>query len=128
MRKLPVRLPRLTGRWGRLVEMWAVGIAASLLVTAAAGLGYLQGLQGWALDLVQHLQGQQHPPGIVVVGITDDEFENELGGRTPTSRAYLAKVVRGLQRAGARSVLLDFDFTSPTEPENDRALAEAILA
>ncbi|MBI1734441.1 MAG: adenylate/guanylate cyclase domain-containing protein [Candidatus Rokubacteria bacterium] len=128
MRKLLKRLPRFSGRWGRLVEMWAVGIAASLLVTGAAGLGYLQGLQGWALDLVQQVQGQQHPPGIVVVGITDEEFDNELGGRTPTSRAYLAKVVRGLQRAGARAVLLDFDFTSPTEPENDRQLAEAILA
>jgi adenylate cyclase len=118
----------LKGRWARLVEMWAVGIVASLLITTLAGLGYLQGLQLWALDLVQHIQGQQFPPGIVVVGITDDEFENELGGRTPTNRKYLANVIRGLQRAGARAVLLDFDFTSPTEPENDKALADAILA
>ena len=123
----PNFLSRLKPRWGRLIEMWAVGIVSSILVTTLAGLGYLQGIQGWALDLVQRLQGQQFPPGIVVVGITDDEFDNVLGGRTPTSRAYLAKVIRGLQRAGARAVLLDFDFTSSTEPENDQQLAQAIL-
>ena len=122
------RLPELKGRWGRLVEMWAVGIVASILVTTLAGLGYFQGIQGWALDLIQRVQGQQFPPGIVVVGITDDEFNTELGGRTPVSRAYIAKIVTGLQRLGAVAVLLDFDFTSPTEPENDRALADAILA
>lgn len=122
------RLPKFKIRWARLAEMWAVGLVASIIVTLVAGLGYLQGVQGWALDLVQRLQGQTFPPGIVVVGITDDEFESELGGRTPVSRAYIAKVIRGLHRAGARAVLLDFDFTTPTEPESDRQLAQAILA
>lgn len=121
------RLRNLKGRWARLVEMWSVGIVASLFITSLAGLGYLQGLQLWALDLVQHIQGQQFPPGIVVVGITDEEFEGELQGRTPVSRAYIAKVIDGLRRAGAIAVLLDFDFTTPTEPEKDRQLAEAIL-
>jgi class 3 adenylate cyclase/CHASE2 domain-containing sensor protein len=125
--KLLERFPKLSGRWNRLIEMWAVGIVSSVFVTTLAGLGYLQGVQSWALDLVQYIQGQHTPPGIVIVGITDDEFDNELGGRTPTSRAYIAKIIRGLHRAGARAVLLDFDFTSPTEPENDRQLAQAIL-
>lgn len=128
LKRVTERFSKLSPRWKRLLEMWAAGIVASLLVTSLAGLGYLRGFQGWALDLVQHVQGQQVPKGIVVVGITDDEFEEELGGRTPVSRAYIANVIRGLQRLGAVAVLLDFDFTSPTELENDRKLADAILA
>jgi adenylate cyclase len=126
--KLSASFAKLSPRWKRLLEMWAAGLVASLFVTTLAGMGYLRGFQGWALDLVQAVQGQQVPPGIVVVGITDDEFNNELGGRTPVSRAYIAKVIRGLQKLGAVAVLLDFDFTSSTEPENDKQLAEAILA
>jgi adenylate cyclase len=83
--------------------------------------------QARALDLIQRLQGQQFASHVVVVAVDDDAFAS-VGWRTPVSRAYMARVVRGLQKSGAAVVGFDFDFSSPTTPAEDQALADAILA
>jgi adenylate cyclase len=112
-------------RRARLLQMWAVGLAASLLVTAASSLGYLEGWQVWALDVLQRLQGRQYPADVFLV-VVDDETFDKLGGRTPIPRDHLAKVIRGLAKSGAGAVGVDIQFDTPTTPAADGALAAAI--
>jgi adenylate cyclase len=112
-------------RRGRLFQLWGVGIAASLLVTAASAMGYLESAQSRALDLLLWLQGQRYASDVVIVAIDDDAFES-LGRRQPLQRAYIARLLRGLQRSGAAVVGLDIALTSSTTPAGDAAVAKAI--
>ena len=127
--RLPRVLRRLPPWWRahrrRLLELWTVGVAASVLVSAASAAGYLEGTQARALDLVMRLSGDRLVSDVVIVAIDEAAF-TALGQRQPLSRAYLAKLVRGLGRAGAGVVGLDVSFAAATAPEEDAALAAAI--
>jgi adenylate cyclase len=114
-------------RRGRLVQVWAVGLASSLLVTAASSLGYLEGWQARALDLLQQLQGRQRPTDVVIIAVDETAFDG-LGRRQPLPRDYLARVIRGLAKSGAAVVGVDIVFDTPTQPAADAALAAAIRA
>ena len=92
-------------RRGRLLQMWAVGLLAGALVSGASALGYLEGWQTWALDLLQLLQGRRLPTDVVIVAIDDAAFEG-LGRRQPIPREYLARVLRGHAQAGVENVAL----------------------
>jgi adenylate cyclase len=96
-----------------------------MAVTAASALGWLEPLQVRTLDLVQRLGGQRFPPEVVVVAIDEAAFEN-LGARQPIPRAYLASVLRGLDRSGASVIGLDIALSVPTTAADDEALARAI--
>jgi adenylate cyclase len=96
-----------------------------VLVTGASALGYLEPLQARALDLLLRLQGRRVASNVVIVAIDQQAFDS-LGGRQPISRAYLARLVRALQRSGAAVVGLDVSLSSSTTPSDDAALARAI--
>jgi len=118
------------GRWwrqrrARLWQLWAVGFVAAVLVTGASAMGYLESLQARALDLLIYLQSPRQPSGLVIVAVDDAAFD-ALGRRQPLPRDYLARVLRGITRAGAAVVCLDISLRSPSAPEDDRALAAAI--
>ena len=102
-----------------------MGVAASVLVTAASAAGWLEVTQSRTLDFLMRLRGDQFVTDVVVVAIDDAAF-NALGQRQPLPRDYLAKIVRGLQRAGAAVVGLDVTFAAATAPAEDAALARAI--
>jgi len=127
--RLPRVLRRLPPWWRahrrRLLELWTVGVAASVLVSAASAAGYLEGTQARALDLVMRLSGDRLVSDVVIVAIDEAAF-TALGQRQPLSRAYLARLVRGLERAGAGVVGLDVSFAAATAPAEDAALAAAI--
>ena len=113
-------------RRARLLQLWAVGLASSVLVTAVSALGYLEGWQARGLDLLLRLQGHRTPYDVVIIAIDEAAFEG-LDKRQPIPRDYLARVIRGLQRSGAAAVGLDVTLTTPTAPADDAALARAIL-
>src|ERR1700693_2961836 len=120
------------GRWwrqrrARLLQLWALGPVAACAVTGAAAMGYLESLQARALDLLIYLQSPRQPSGLVIVAIDDAAFD-ELGRRQPLPRDYLARVLRGVTRAGAVTVGFDISLRSAGAPEADRALGSAIVA
>ncbi|HET7876612.1 MAG TPA: adenylate/guanylate cyclase domain-containing protein, partial [Methylomirabilota bacterium] len=88
--------------------------------------GDLEWLQARGLELLMRWQGQRPPSGVVIVAIDDAAFES-LRGVQPLPREYLARVVRGLKRAGAAVVGLDISLRTPTTPAADAALAQALL-
>jgi adenylate cyclase len=112
-------------RRGRLARLWAVGLVSSLLVTGASSLGYLESLQTGALDLMLWLRGQRLASAVVLVAVDDTAFDG-LGRRQPLSPAYLARVLRGIERCGATVVGLDVRLTPPSGSEEDGALGDAI--
>jgi adenylate cyclase len=112
-------------RWARLLQLWGVGIAASLLVAGASAMGYLESAQARALDLLLRLRGRQVASGVTVIAIDDPAFES-VGRRQPVPREYVAKLIRAVQRSGAAVVGIDLTFNSPTTPAEDAALAQAI--
>ena len=118
------------GRWwqqrrARLLQLWAVGLVAACLVTGASAMGYLESLQARALDLLIYLQSPRQPSGLVIVAIDDAAFD-ALGRRQPLPRDYLARVLRGVTRAGATVVGLDISLRTASAPADDRAMADAI--
>ncbi len=124
------RAHRRLGPWWRhhrrrLLQFWAVGIASSVIVTAASAWGYLEGTQAKTLDLLMRLRGSELVSDVVIVAIDEDAFDS-FGQRQPMPRDYLAKLVRGLRRAGAAVVGLDITFQTATAPAEDAALARAI--
>ncbi|HEV8475057.1 MAG TPA: adenylate/guanylate cyclase domain-containing protein [Methylomirabilota bacterium] len=113
-------------RRARLLQLWAVGLLSSMLVTALSALGQLESWQVRGLDLLLHLQGQRVPHDVRIVAIDEAAFEG-LGRRQPLPRDYLARVIRGLQRSGAAAVGLDITLAAPTHPADDAALSRALL-
>ena len=113
---LPPR--RRSLRLRRFVQLWAAGAVAAVAVTGASAIGWLEPLQVRTLDLIQRLGGQRFPPEVVIVAIDDAAFET-LGARQPIPRAYLARVLRGLDRSGAAVVGLDIALSVATAPEDD---------
>jgi adenylate cyclase len=116
----------LRQRRARLVQLWAVGLLAACAVTGASAMGYLESLQARALDLLIYLQSPRQPSGLVIVAIDDAAFD-ALDRRQPLPRDYLARVLRGVTRAGAAAVGFDISLRTAGAPEADRALARAIL-
>src|SRR5262249_50173853 len=109
----------------RLLQLWAVGLVAACIVSGASAMGYLESLQARALDLLIYLQSPRQPSGLVIVAIDDAAFD-ALGRRQPLPRDYLARVLRGVTRAGATVIGLDISLRTASAPADDRAMAEAI--
>jgi class 3 adenylate cyclase/CHASE2 domain-containing sensor protein len=103
-----------------------LGFLASVAVALATSQGYFSGYQGLALDLFFWARGRTRAPEIVLVGIDDAAFQG-LNERQPLPRDYLAALVRGLRKSGARLICMDVDLRRPTNPADDRVLATAIL-
>jgi adenylate cyclase len=119
------------GRWwrqrrARLLQLWGVGLLAACVVTGASSMGYLESVQARALDLLIYLQSPRQPSGLVIVAIDDAAFD-ALGRRQPLPRDYLARVLRGVTRAGAMVIGLDISLRTASAPEDDRAMAAAII-
>jgi adenylate cyclase len=65
------------------------------------------------------------PPDIAIVGIGEQSF-TELGEQWPFPRTLHAEAITRLSRDGARVIAYDVQFTEPSNPSDDRALADAI--
>jgi adenylate cyclase len=118
--RLPTRIPAVKRRTGLLA---AVALLAPLLA-----LGFAEARVGRALERRVYdgwftLRGTlPRPPGVVVVAI-DLDSEASLG-RYPWRRAWHARLLRNLHRAGARVVAFDLTFADPTP--DDSAFRAAI--
>jgi adenylate cyclase len=107
-------------------------MAASVAI-ASASLGVAlwasDALQGPELDLVDarfSIRGEQETPRDVVVVEIDDRTFDELDESFPFKRSRHAEAIDRLSDAGAKLIAYDIQFTEPTRPPQDRALARAV--
>jgi len=119
---------RIVGRGGQAGRRHraggaVLGVAAAVAAGLLAATGVFERLELKALDLLFLLRGPHIPsPQIVIVGV-DYESVQALGSSWPWPREYHARLLDRLREA--RTVGLDFLFTQPSDPRQDRLLAEA---
>ena len=105
-----------------------MAIVALCLGLALSSLGVAQHLE-WSLYNRSVDISTRHPqpaPGIVIVAIDEPSFQ-ELGLQWPWPRSIHAALVRALHDAGARTIVFDIVFDSPSqEPEEDAEFAQAM--
>jgi adenylate cyclase len=65
------------------------------------------------------------PSDIAIVGIGERSF-TELGEQWPFPRSLHAEAILRLKRDGARVIAYDVQFTEPSNPADDQALADAV--
>ncbi len=113
-------------RNGTLLLCAATGLIVALLAYGSE-VGFLRRLELQTVDARFLARGPQGTSGQVVIVEVDDESLRELGAsRWPWPRSLQARLVRRLQRAGARAIAFDILFPEPdAEPAADGELAEA---
>ena len=115
----------LKRRKRRFFKSLLLGVSVSLLTSFASYMGYLQGIEAKALDLLMWLRGTVNSPQIVLVQIDDKAFEN-LGEKQPLPRAYLPSLISLVARGGAKVIALDIELKVPTNPDEDAALLNTV--
>jgi len=114
VRLLPARIPALQRRSGLLA---AVALLAPLLALAFAEARVGRALERRVYDGWFTLRGvQPRPVGVAVVAI-DLDSEASLG-RYPWGRAWHARLLRNLHRAGARVVAFDLTFADASAEDS----------
>ena len=115
----------LRARHRRLLLGLILGFLASIGTGVAASRGYFFDYQGKILDAFFWLQGRVRGPEIVLVAIDDPAFQR-LKERQPLPRDYLATLIQGLRKSGARLIVMDIDLRQPTNAHDDQALVAAV--
>ncbi len=79
-----------------------------------------------AYDIYSCIRGTNSlPDNMVIVGIDEESFSNmELPW--PWPRSIHGKLIKALRSSGARGIIMDIIFSDPSNPQEDRAMAEAI--
>ena len=111
----------------------ALEIAAIAAVAAVAGIGlprlfpHLGAVENHVADI--RVAGLAAPepqhPDVLILAITEDTLA-ALPYRAPLDRGFLARLLRGLDAAGVRTIGLDILFDQPTEAAKDADLFQAM--
>src|SRR5690606_34443776 len=104
-----------------ILAIAAAAIVAGLLAFAS---GWLTPLDRAVLDAQTRLFQRTVATDAALVEI--DAGSLRALGAWPWPRTYHAAVIEALTRAGAERIVIDIDFSSPSQPEADRRLAEAV--
>jgi adenylate cyclase len=95
-------------------------------VLAAQALDVLEDSELDTVDARFAVRGDLNPPeDIAIVGINEESFR-ELGEQWPFPRSLHAEAISRLKRDGAQVIAYDVQFTEPSNPADDQALADAV--
>lgn len=103
-----------------------VAILGALLIYA---IPLVHDLQNKSIDLIFEYRGPVSPPDTqVVIVALDDESLRSLNRKYPFPTQYYTHLVKNLDRAGAKLIVMDIEFTEPNfeHPERDLEFAQAI--
>lgn len=116
----------LTWTRRKTLLLLAVGVVATGLSIAAYAGHVLQGPELEVIDAHFSIRGKVKPPSdVAVVGIDPTTFD-QLRLPWPFPRRLHAQVIDRLHADGARVIAYDIQFTEPTDPTDDQALAYAV--
>lgn len=108
----------------RLLVLTA-GVLAAALAVAALLTGVLGALESTTVDQRFRWRGEQPAADVAVIAVDDVSF-SDLGEAWPLPRSLYGRAVDRLHAAGVREIVLDVQFTEPTEEREDMALFSAI--
>jgi diguanylate cyclase len=106
------------GNRGRIL-LWCC-LAGLIFGTLEVGYPIENLLRDW-----RNLLRKQDASGDITLLAIDDRSARTLG-RWPWPRGHHAKLLHRLGEMGARRVYFDIIFTTPSDPQNDRELADAL--
>lgn len=95
-----------------------------ILIKVLFVIGFFDKLEYMAQDTLFRFRGPQPITEDVVVVAVDDASFNSLKERWPFPRSHYARLIENLNRAGARLIVFDIEFTEPSDPQNDGLLAQ----
>jgi adenylate cyclase len=110
----------------RGVMFVSVGLALSAFVALAWATDVFEASERDSVDARFSVRGDLDPPRDVALVAIDDETFQELGEQWPFPRTLHAEAIDALRRAGARVIAYDVQFTEPSNPIDDTALADSI--
>ena len=102
-----------------------IPVAIIILAQIVLQTNFWQFLEYKAYDTFFRIRGPKPTSNeIVIVAIDDDSFSS-LDMRWPFPRDLYARMIRNLQRAGARQIIFDISFAESASPGQDEAMVEA---
>jgi CHASE2 domain-containing sensor protein len=113
-------------RVGRAVAEWRYELVIFALATALALAGLFNVFQASLNDALFRIATRPASGNIVIVQI--DPRSLAAVQTWPWPRSRHGQALSNLRAAGAELIALDIDFSSPSRPEEDAALAAAIAA
>ncbi|MFN0088024.1 MAG: CHASE2 domain-containing protein [Blastocatellia bacterium] len=113
----------MRGNYSRILRATLILLVSSAMVALVTW--FAPGLSAASLNLLYRLRGPLPAPADVVVVAIDDESLRRIG-RWPWPRSVIAEALDKLTEAGARGVGLDIIYAEPSNPLEDRRLAESI--
>jgi CHASE2 domain-containing sensor protein len=112
-----------------VTSRWVALLVAALVAIAAGGIAefahFLPGLEQDSISQRFAHRGVRPAPGLLVVAIDEKSFD-DLNLQWPFPRSRHAQAIDRLAGDGARAIVYDVQFTEPTRPREDRALAAAV--
>jgi adenylate cyclase len=112
----------LLGTQSRTVGL---GLLVAMAMVMLSFLPFGQTLENQTLDLFYRLRPvAPQPADLLIVGIDEPSFQ-EFPYPWPWPRRLHASLVRHLSAAGARLIIFDVVFAGPSNPEDDKLLADA---
>jgi adenylate cyclase len=110
----------------RLLMFAGTALVLTGFVLAAYATDVLGDTELDTVDARFAIRGDLDPPAdIAIVGIGEQSFR-ELGEQWPFPRSLHGEAITRLKRDGARVIAYDVQFTEPSNPADDQALADAI--
>ncbi|HEV2874789.1 MAG TPA: CHASE2 domain-containing protein, partial [Thermoleophilaceae bacterium] len=110
----------------RLLMFAGTALVLTGFVLAAHATDVLEDSELDTVDARFAVRGDLDPPAdILIVGIGEQSF-TELGEQWPFPRSLHAEAISRLRGDGARVIAYDVQFTEPSNPADDQALADAI--
>jgi EAL domain-containing protein (putative c-di-GMP-specific phosphodiesterase class I)/CHASE2 domain-containing sensor protein len=108
----------------RTARNWAIVIVSLLVAFASAQTGWFRLLEDELRATVAQIVTKEASGNLHLVEIDADSLEQSTAW--PWPRDHYARLIEQLDEAGARSVVFDVNFSTPTTEGNDTAFATAI--
>ncbi|MBN2830080.1 MAG: adenylate/guanylate cyclase domain-containing protein [Candidatus Cloacimonetes bacterium] len=78
----------------------------------------------WTWDYLFRIRGEVEPTDDIVIVSVNDETFTMLNTRWPFPREYFVKLIENLERAEAKQIVFDIEFTEQSDPYADALLGE----
>lgn len=114
---MPMAIPRTA-------RNWAIVVVSLLVAFASAQTGWFRLIEDEQRAAIAQMAPKSASGNLHLVEIDADSLEQSEAW--PWPRDHYARLITELSEAGARSVVFDVNFSSPTTDENDAAFAKAI--
>ena len=109
-----------------VTEIALLGIVVCFSLALPRFFVPIAAIENWVSDLFQVFTTPPEPQNqdVVVLTLTEDTLA-QFPYRSPVDHAFIADLIRTVDKAGAKAIGFDVLFDQPTESEKDAALAAA---